>query len=82
MSRYNYLLPKHERMRRCQHGGEHYYLPISVQATIGNYGVKFWCKRCAESTVAFLTEEEFSIQQNLIESVIQKNENKTFASNK
>ena len=82
MSRYNYLLPKHERMRRCQHGGEHYYLPISVQATIGNYGVKFWCKRCAESTVAFLTEEECSVQQNLSESVIKKNENKTFASKK
>lgn len=72
MGNFNYMLPKVESLRKCPSGNKHYYLPISVEATVGNIGIKFFCKRCDQKAVAFLTDEEYSINKNLIENSIKK----------
>ena len=65
--RFNHLLPKYESIRTCPDGKQHYFLPTShVEASLGHVAVRFRCKRCGELTTAFLTDEEYEINENLI----------------
>ena len=65
--RFKHLLPKYERIRKSPDGRRHYFLPTShVEASLGHVAVRFRCKRCGELTTAFLTDEEYEINENLI----------------
>lgn len=72
MARFNYMLPKMEQIRRCKEGGEHYYMPVSVRATVSNIGVRFRYKRCNEIAVGFFTPEEYGARKNTIEREIDR----------
>lgn len=71
MARFNYMLPKVEQIRKCKEGGEHYYVPVSVRATVGNIVVCFSCKKCNEIAVGFFTPEEYEARKNTIEREIE-----------
>ena len=65
--KFNHLLPRWEQKHKCPDGSEHYYLPTShIEATLKHVAVRFRCKRCGELTTAFLTDEEYEINENLI----------------
>lgn len=72
MARYNYMLPRVEQKRKCKMGDEHYYVPVSVRATVNNIGVRFSCKRCNEIAVGFFTKEEYDLRKNVIEKEIER----------
>ncbi len=65
--RFNYMLPKYEQHRSCPNGKKHYYVPTAhVESTLRHVAVRFRCKNCGELTTAFLTDEEFQLNKNLI----------------
>jgi len=65
--KFNYMLPKVERIKRCDNGKEHYYIPTSnSQATINHISIRFVCKHCRNLAIAFLTQEEYEINKNLL----------------
>ena len=72
MARFNYMLPKVEQIRKCKEGGEHYYMPVSVRATVNNIGVRFFCKKCNEIAVGFFTPEEYEARKKTIEREIER----------
>ena len=49
--RFNYMLPKHESI---------------IEASLGHVAVRFHCRHCGEITTAFLTNEEYKINENLL----------------
>jgi len=65
--RFNYMLPKYENIRKCPSGQQHYYIPTShIEASLGHVAVRFRCKNCNEITTAFLTDDEYKTNENLI----------------
>ena len=65
--KFNYMLSRADQMRKCEEGGQHHYLPTAHrEATIGHIAVRFRCKRCGELATAFLEEEEYKINENLL----------------
>jgi hypothetical protein len=65
--KFNYMLPRAEQMRACVNGEQHHYLPTGhMEATIGHVAVRFRCKRCDELATAFLEEEKYRINENLL----------------
>ena len=65
--RFNHLLPKYESIRKCPDGRQHYFMPTShVEASLGHVAVRFRCKYCGEITTAFLTDEEYKTNENLL----------------
>ena len=65
--KFNYMLPKLEQLRKCKHGREHYYLPTGyTEATIGHVAVRFRCKYCSELATAFLDDEQYKINEKLL----------------
>jgi len=65
--KFNYLLPKYEQHRPCAVGGTHYYLPTThVESTLKHVAVRFRCKKCGELATAFFTQEEFFLNENLL----------------
>ena len=65
--KFNYMLSRIDQMKKCEDGGQHHYLPTGYQeATIGHIAVRFRCKRCGELATAFLEEEKYKINENLL----------------
>ncbi len=65
--RFNYMLPKYEQRRACSSGGKHYYTPTThIESTLGHVAVRFRCKKCGELATAFFTDEEFFLNEKLI----------------
>ena len=67
--RFNYMLSKPEQLRKCSDGRQHYYVPTNhIEAVIAHVAVRFRCKRCGELATAFLNEEQYKINERLLDS--------------
>lgn len=64
---FNHLLPKNEVLTKCSGSKTHSFMPTShVEATFNHVAVRFRCKKCGKLATAFLEQEQYKINENII----------------